>query len=77
MEYQKLPKWFDGVVYKNYETVQNPFSGEQIKLNPNEVAMYDLCKGAEMLGQWTLLNKCYHGLGHIHPLHIWSCWIKA
>ena len=58
MEYQKLPKWFDGVVYKNYETVQNPFSGEQIKLNPNEVAMYDLCKGAEMLGQWTLLNKC-------------------
>ena len=30
---QKLPKWFNGELYKNGATVQNRFSGEEYELN--------------------------------------------
>ena len=29
---QKLPKWFDGVLYEKGDTVTNQFSGEEIYL---------------------------------------------
>ena len=45
----KLPKWFDGVIYEKGETVANQFSGEEIYLNAEELSMYDLVKGAEMM----------------------------
>ena len=43
----ELPKWFDGVVYKEGNLVTNPFSGQQAILTPNELAMYNFIKGAE------------------------------
>ena len=53
---QKLPKWFDGELYEEGDTVTNPYSGEKIELTAVELSMYDLCMGAtfvyEMMGPW-------------------------
>ena len=43
---QKLPKWFDGELYEEGDTVQNPYSGEEIELTAVELSMYDFCMGA-------------------------------
>ena len=43
----ELPKWFDGVVYKEGDIVTNPFSGQQAVLTPNELAMHNFIKGCE------------------------------
>ena len=45
---QKLPKWFDGVLYEKGETVKNPYSGEECELTAEELSMYDFIKGAEI-----------------------------
>jgi len=52
----KLPKWFDGVIYEKGETVANQFSGEEIYLNAEELSMYDLVKGAEMYAHMSGWN---------------------
>ena len=46
---QIKPKWFDGVVYQEGTTVQNPFSGETYKLNALELSIYDFIIGATMV----------------------------
>jgi len=43
----KLPEWFNGDVYTEGGIVANPFSGEEIMLTADELAMYDFIKGAE------------------------------
>ena len=43
----KLPKWFDGARYKQGDIVANPFSGEEIYLDRDELSMYNFLKGAE------------------------------
>jgi|TARA_R100000084_G_C4508422_1_gene81372 hypothetical protein len=45
---QELPKWFKGQVYEEGAVVQNPFSGEECKLNNIELSMYDFIVGAQM-----------------------------
>ncbi len=47
---KKLPKWFDGEVYTEGGTVENPFSGESYELNANELSMYDLIMGINYVG---------------------------
>ena len=37
----KLPKWFKGQHYRKGDIVRNPFSGEEYKLNAEELSMYD------------------------------------
>ena len=44
----KLPKWFNGAVYTEGDTVTNPFSGEEYKLTAAQLAMYDFIMGAQM-----------------------------
>jgi hypothetical protein len=39
---QKAPKWFNGTVYTEGGTVQNPFSGQEYKLNNLELSIYDM-----------------------------------
>lgn len=46
---QKLPKWFEGDVYEVGDEVRNPFSGEGVFLTADELSMYDLIKGCEMV----------------------------
>ncbi len=45
-----LPKWFDGTVYDAGDTVTNPFSGQDYKLNAEELSMYDLIMGLNYIG---------------------------
>ena len=49
MKKNKLPKWFDGTLYPEGDTVTNPFSGESCKLNAEELSMYDYIMGCQML----------------------------
>jgi len=48
---QKLPKWFDGEIYKEGLIVENPFSKEEYELNNIELSMYDFIIGANMLAE--------------------------
>ena len=45
---QPLPKWFNGTIYKEGNTVRNRFSGEEYELNNIELSMYDFIMGATM-----------------------------
>ena len=64
---QKLPKWFNGVIYDTGDTVTNPFSGESYKLNKEELSMYDLLMGGQMLGKWDLTRKCLDWFRSANP----------
>ena len=44
---QKLPKWFDGVLYTFGATVTNPFSGQDYYLTAEELSMYDFIQGCQ------------------------------
>jgi hypothetical protein len=37
--------------------IANPYTGETVTLTPEEIAVYDLIKGAEMTGQYSMLRK--------------------
>ena len=52
---KKLPKWFNGDVYAEGGTVENPFSGEQYSLDSVELSMYDFIMGAQQ-AQNTIVN---------------------
>ena len=43
---QELPKWFDGQIYNEGDTVVNPFSKEEYKLNGIELSIYDFIMGS-------------------------------
>lgn len=38
-------------------TVMNPISGATIKLDPQEIAVYDVIMGANLTQQWDLVRK--------------------
>ena len=44
-----LPKWFNGEIYNEGDTVSNPYTGESIELTAEELSMYDFIKGAEFV----------------------------
>ena len=56
-EQKPLPNWFDGSIYSEGSMVKNRFANESIWLEPNELAMYDLIMGAQMMGEYKLMNK--------------------
>ncbi len=57
MEKQVMPKWFNGTVYKSGDTVSNPFTGETAELTPEELSMYDLIMGAQITGNYDVMQK--------------------
>ena len=57
---QKLPKWFNGELYKEGATVQNRFSGEEYKLNAMELSMYDFVMGAATMMEMGMFNTPQH-----------------
>ena len=57
---QKLPKWFNGQLYKNGGPVQNRFSGESIELNAMELSMYDFVMGATHMSEMGIFNTPHH-----------------
>ena len=62
-----LPKWFDGTIYEEGDTVSNPYTGESIDLTAEELSMYDFIKGAEfvmsgMSANTKLISEMRRGL---------------
>ena len=52
----KLP--FDCMILDSEPVVvTNPFSGNSCRLTPEAVAVYDCIKGAEMVGEYTMVRK--------------------
>ena len=45
---QKVPKWFQGDVYDEGDTVTNPYSGVKYELNALELSIYDMLMGAQL-----------------------------
>ena len=54
---QVKPEWFDGVIYQDGTTVQNPFTGQKYELNALELSIYDFIMGATMFFEETFDNK--------------------
>ena len=66
-ETNKLPKWFNGEVYAEGDTIVNQFSGESYELTAEELSMYDLIKGTDYVGNhrgWDdeLIELTHNGL---------------
>jgi len=57
---QELPKWFNGELYGEGDTVQNRFSGEEYKLNAMELSMYDFIMGATQMAEMGIFNTPHH-----------------
>ena len=52
----KLP--FDCMILDSAPVeVKNPYSGDSCVLTPEEVAVYDCIKGAEMVGDYDMVRK--------------------
>ena len=54
---QEMPKWFNGQVYSEGDTVSNPFTGDSVELTAEELSMYDLIMGAQMLQAYDVMQK--------------------
>jgi hypothetical protein len=52
-----LPAIFAGIAIGNEpENVANPFSGDTVLLQPDAVAVYDVIKGAEVVGEYAAVR---------------------
>jgi len=56
----KLPKWFNGELYKEGGIARNRFSGEEYKLNNVELSMYDFVMGATVAMEMGIFNTPHH-----------------
>ena len=54
---QLMPKWFNGEVYESGDSVSNPFTGETAELTAKELSMYDLIMGAQVTGNYDIMQK--------------------
>ena len=53
----KLPKWFNGELYKEGAEVQNRFGGDSCYLNAEELSMYDFVIGASNMCEMGRYNN--------------------
>ena len=49
LDKQQLPDWFNGETYEEGGAVNNPLTGDEIKLNNIELSMYDFIMGSQMI----------------------------
>ena len=56
----KLPKWFNGELYKEGAEVQNRFGGDSCYLNAEELSMYDYIIGASNMIEMGMFNTPQH-----------------
>jgi hypothetical protein len=59
MKKKTIQELFPGIMVSDTEpvVVKNTFSGDSIKLQPDEVAVYDYLKGCELIGDYKGLRK--------------------
>ena len=76
---QKLPKWFNGVLYTKGDSVTNPFSGDSIELNAEELSMYDFVIGAQYMleikgydEKGNPIVKFKNGVTRTIGYHVWQ-----
>ena len=53
----KLPKWFNGELYKEGAEVQNRFGGDSCYLNAEELSMYDFVIGASNMYEMGICSR--------------------
>jgi hypothetical protein len=60
---------FPGIMVMDTEPVEvrNPFSGEAAVLSPEEVAVYDYCKGCEMMRDYKGVRKALNWFVQNNP----------
>ena len=56
----KLPKWFNGELYKEGAEVENRFGGDSCYLNAEELSMYDFVIGASNMIEMGMFNTPQH-----------------
>ncbi len=56
----KLPKWFNGELYKEGAEVENRFAGDSCYLNAEELSMYDYVIGASNMIEMGIFNTPQH-----------------
>ena len=54
---QKLPKWFDGILYEIGDEVSNPYSGERIELTHKASNREVFAKGAIRAAIWGSVKE--------------------
>jgi len=57
MIYREMPKGIK-ILDKEPVEVSNRFSGEKVTLQPDAVAVYDTCLGAEAFEDYNLQREC-------------------
>jgi len=63
-----IPKSFKGLqVGSESEIVKNRFSGDEVELEPQAVAMYDAIMGAEGLGMYDMMQEGLTWFRKHHP----------
>lgn len=64
-----IQELFPGIMILDTEPVevQNPFSGECATLTPEEVAVYDLIKGCELVGDYAGVRKGLDWFSRANP----------
>ena len=68
---QQKPKWFQGQVYTEGETVTNPFSGESYELNALELSIYDFIIGCQMVFDKSLYGRNEKMINDFHKGLTW------
>ncbi len=67
----KLPKWFNGELYKEGAEVQNRFGGDSCYLNAEELSMYDFVMGCSMVFETMPSNASNKMLDEFHKCLRW------
>ncbi len=49
------------------EVITNPFSGRSVKLDPVGVALYDLVKGCELIGDYKTMGLALEAFSERYP----------
>ena len=68
---QKIPKWFQGSIYEQGETVINPFSNEEYELNGLELSIYDFIIGSQYVFEMAPKSVTTKQVDDFHKALTW------
>ena len=68
---QKIPKWFQGVIYEEGDKVTNPFSGECYTLNNIELSIYDFIIGSQYVFEIEDITATPKQVNDFHKALTW------
>ena len=68
---QKIPKWFQGSIYEQGETVINPFSNEEYELNGLELSIYDFIMGSQYVFEMAPKSVTIKHVENFHKALTW------